>query len=154
MTSIFFSPFLIPIVAMLIPIVAIIAGAWTGISAKRTAADQRMAMIARGIPLADIESFMKSDPRGDCDTRSRTKDPLRSLGNARRAAIVLISTGLALAAFFIALGFILHENDVFSGAAIGLIPLFIGIGFVVDYHLQKRELARFGLEIDSDPHKN
>jgi hypothetical protein len=30
-------------------------------------------------------------------------------------------------------------------AAAGLIPLAIGIGFVVDYLLQKRELAHFGL---------
>jgi hypothetical protein len=38
-------------------------------------------------------------------------------------------------------------HDVLVVAASGLIPLVIGIGFVVDYQLQRRELSRFGLEI-------
>ncbi len=33
-------------------------------------------------------------------------------------------------------------------AAAGLIPLAIGVGFLVDYTMQKRELARFGLEVE------
>jgi hypothetical protein len=41
----------------------------------------------------------------------------------------------------------LEEHDVLSGAAIGLIPLAIGVGFLIDYKLQKRDLSRFGLEI-------
>ena len=39
-------------------------------------------------------------------------------------------------------------------SAAGLIPLAIGIGFFVDYALQKRELARFGLEVAADPPPN
>ena len=35
-------------------------------------------------------------------------------------------------------------------SAAGLIPLAIGVGFLVDYNLQKRELSRFGLEIAAD----
>jgi hypothetical protein len=35
---------------------------------------------------------------------------------------------------------------VVSGVAIGLIPLAIGVGFLIDYNLQKRDLAHFGLE--------
>ena len=34
-----------------------------------------------------------------------------------------------------------------SGAAVGLIPLAIGVGFLIDYQLQKRDLSRFGLEV-------
>jgi hypothetical protein len=39
---------------------------------------------------------------------------------------------------------------VLAGAAAGLIPLAIGVGFFVDYNLQKRELARFGLEVGAE----
>ena len=42
----------------------------------------------------------------------------------------------------------LAATVVLAGAAVGLIPLAIGIGFFVDYNLQKRELSRFGMEID------
>jgi hypothetical protein len=79
------------------------------------------------------------------------KDPLRSLGNARRAAIVLVSVGVGLTLFFVTLSYILQERDVLAGAAVGIIPLAIGIGFFIDYQLQKRELARFGLEVGAEP---
>ncbi len=143
----FNSPFIIPVVAMLIPIVAIIGGVWGKVSADRTRADQRMAMLARGIPLAEIENVLGTAT--DNDRPYAVKDPMRSLGNARRAAIVLISTGLGLIVFFFMLEMILQVREVLAGAAAGLIPLVIGLGFVVDYFLQKRELSRFGLELDA-----
>ena len=87
---------------------------------------------------------------GTGEDEKRTRDPLRSLGNARRTGIVLVSTGVGLALFFIALSIILQERDVLSGAAIGIIPLAIGIGFFVDYNLQMRELSRFGLEVGAE----
>ena len=102
-------------------------------------------MIARGVPIAEIERLL-----GSGDEEKRVRDPLRSLGNARRAGIVLVSVGLGLMLFFIALYVILNERDVLAGAAVGIIPLAIGIGFFVDYNLQKRELSRFGLEVGAE----
>jgi hypothetical protein len=52
--------------------------------------------------------------------------------------------------FGLLLAWIVQEHDVLVVAAAGLIPLAIGIGFIVDYQLQKRELSRFGLEIGPD----
>ncbi|PMZ85460.1 hypothetical protein C1X79_26010, partial [Pseudomonas sp. FW305-42] len=72
------------------------------------------------------------------------KDPLRSLGIARRTGIVLVSSGIGIVLFFVTLELILGVREVLSGAAVGLIPLAIGIGFFIDYSLQKRELSRFG----------
>jgi hypothetical protein len=144
------SPFIIPVVAMLIPIVAIIAGAWNQASAARLKADQRMAMLARGIPPAEIEAILKST--AEVDNGPASKDPMSSLGRARRAAVVLISTGIGLVIFFVVLEQILQVREVLSGAAAGLVPLAIGLGFVVDYHLQKRELSRFGLDLDANAH--
>ena len=145
-------PVLIPLAALLIPIVAIIGGIWSQIQSNRVRAEQRMAMLDRGIPIAEIEAVLNTasvtEPNG------KTKDPMRSLGNARRAAIVLISTGLGLIVFFIALTMILQTREIMAGTAAGLIPLAIGIGFLIDYNLQKRDLARFGLEIAADPRRN
>lgn len=144
-------PVVIPVMAMLIPIVAIIAGAYSQAHAKRMRADQTMAMIARGVPLAEIEAFQQRHPDG----RERgVKDPMRSLGNARRTAMVLIPLGIGLFVFFIVFGIVaLHHIDQTAGwsmigcSATGLIPLAIGIGFLVDYRMQQRELAQFGLEV-------
>ena len=143
----FNSPFIIPVVAMLIPIVAIITGGWSSIHASRLRADQRMAMLARGVPLTEIEAILNGP--AEASRGENAKDPMRSLSNARRAAMVLISLGLGVILFFLTLEVILQEREVLAGAAAGLIPLAIGIGFLVDYNLQKRELSRFGVEIDT-----
>ena len=139
------SPFVVPVAGCMIAIVGIISGIWLDGHKRRIKSEERIAMISRGVPLAEIEKLL-----GSGDEDKRVRDPLRSLGNARRTAIVLVSVGLGLALFFITLSIILRERDVLSGAAIGIIPFVIGIGFFVDYNLQKRELSRFGLEIGSE----
>jgi hypothetical protein len=150
------SPVLIPVLAMLIPIVASISAGFNQAQQRRHRADQQLAMIARGVPLAEIEAFQQRTAPVDQEDRP-IKDPMRSLGNARRTATVLISLGLGLIVFFLIFGFIFlghidHEAGwVFIAvSASGLIPLAIGIGFLFDYNLQKRELSRFGLEVGAD----
>jgi len=142
----FDSPFIVPLGAFAVAIVWVIAQAFSASQARRMKADQRMAMVARGLPASEIEQML--GPRVD-DGRS-VKDPLRSLGNARRSGIILVSVGVGLSLFFVALMVILQEHDVLAGAAVGIIPLAIGIGFFIDYYLQKRELSRFGLEVGAD----
>jgi hypothetical protein len=127
-------------------IVAIVSGIWLDGHKRRIKSEERIAMIARGVPLAEIEKMLGP---GDEEKRP-VKDPLRSLANARRAGIVLVSVGAGLILFFIVLTAILQVREVLSGAAAGLIPLAIGVGFFVDYNLQKRELARFGLEVGAE----
>jgi hypothetical protein len=145
-SDVMFSPFVVPLGAFAVGIVAIVAGIWSQAHAVRTKAEQRMAMIARGMSIEEIERLLGT---GDEENRpSVTKDPLRSLGNARRTGIVLVSSGIGISVFFIALTAILQHRQVLAGAAAGLIPLAIGIGFFIDYHLQKRELSRFGMEIE------
>ena len=124
-------------------IVAIISGVMGEGNRQRLTAEQRMAMVARGMPADDIDKLLT---KATVDGRP-VKDPMQSLANARRTAIVLISSGIGLALFFILLSFIVSERDVLAGAAVGLMPLAVGIGFVIDYYLQKRDLSRFGLEV-------
>jgi len=149
-----YSGILIPIVAMMIPIVAIIGGIYSQVNAARLRADQRMALIARGVPLAEIDAYFKTQPE---DGQRSIKDPMRSLGNARRAGTVLISVGVGLVVFFLIFGSVLLARvDQTAGwaliacSAAGLIPLAIGIGFLFDYNLQKREMSRFGLALEDE----
>ncbi len=136
-------PFLVPLGGMAIAIVAIVAGVMGEAQRRRLKAEQRMSMVARGMSAEDIDKLLG----GVNDDAKRVKDPLRSLANTRRTAIVLISTGFGLILFSLALSLIVGHHEVLAAGAAGLIPLAIGVGFLIDYSLQKRELSRFCLEV-------
>jgi hypothetical protein len=142
-----FSPFIVPVAGCLVAVVAIVSGIWLDGHKRRIKSEERIAMISRGVPLAEIEKMLGAGN----EEKPPVKDPLRSLGNARRTGIVLVSVGAGLILFFLVLTAILHVREVLSGAAAGLIPLAIGVGFFIDYNLQKRELSRFGLEVGAEP---
>jgi hypothetical protein len=138
-----FDVWAIPIGAFAVAIVAIISGVLSESNRQRLTAEQRMAMVARGMPVSDIDKLLT---KANVDGKP-AKDPMQSAANTRRTAIVLISSGIGLALFFIVLSLIVNERDVLAGAAVGLIPLAVGIGFLIDYNLQKRDLSRFGLDV-------
>jgi hypothetical protein len=135
------SPIMIPIGGFVVAIVAIVAGIMSEGHKQRLRAEQRMAMVARGMSVEDIDRLLGGASEDDAKP---APDVRRKLGNARRTAISLISTGVGLIVFGLILTWIVQEHDVLVVAASGLIPLAIGIGFVVDYQVQKRELDRFG----------
>jgi hypothetical protein len=136
-------PFLVPLGAFVIAIVAIVSGVVGEAHRRKIKAEQRMAMVARGMSVDDIDKLLASAN----DDNKQGRDPLRSLANTRRTATVLISTGVGLILFSLALTMILNRHEILSAGAVGLIPLTIGAGFLIDYNLQKRDLARFGLEV-------
>jgi hypothetical protein len=146
MGNFIFSPFIVPVAGCMIAIVAVIGGIWLDGHKRRIRSDERIAMISRGVPLNEIERMLGAG----AEDKPSVKDPLRSLGNARRTGIVLVSVGLGLTLFFIVLSYIVQVREVLAGAAAGIIPLAIGIGFFIDYYLQKRELSRFGLEVGAE----
>jgi hypothetical protein len=135
-------PFLVPIAGCAVAVVAIVTGTWSQANVRRVKAEERLAMIARGVPMAEIERLSA--------TADVPKDPLRSLGRSRVAAVTLTFLGIGMILMGIALEMILGVREVLACSAAGLIPLAIGIGFFVDYDLQKRELSRFGLEVGAD----
>lgn len=143
------SPFIIPVAGIMVAIVAIISAAMNQAHARRINAEQRLVMLQRGMTPEQIALLI--NPAAEADPGApRIADPLRSLGNARRAAIVLVSVGLGIVLFGLVLAAVERDREVLIVAAAGLIPLAIGIGFFVDYNLQKRELSRFGLEVAAD----
>jgi Domain of unknown function (DUF6249) len=137
------SPLMIPLGAFLVAIVAIVSGVMGEAHRQRLKAEQRMAMVARGMSPADIDRLLG---RASDDSKLR-RDPLHSLAVTRRTAIVLISSGAGLVLFFLLLWWILNVHEVLAGGAAGLIPMAIGVGFLIDYNLQKRELSRFAGDI-------
>jgi len=134
------SPFMVPLGAFVVGIVAIVAGISGGAYKQRLKTEQRLAMLARGMSAGDIEKVLSAEGK-------TAKDPLQALGSTRRTAIVLISTGLGIMLSFMLLAWIVNDHEVLSGGAFGLIPLSIGVGFFIDYTMQKRELSHFGLEV-------
>ena len=103
-------------------------------------------MLNRGVPLAEIERLSATAKEAE----KKVRDPLRSLANARRSAMVLLSCGVGLGLFGLLLYAILGIRPVLIVAAAGVINLAIGGGFLVDYNMQERELARFGMEVDTE----
>ena len=133
----------VPLGAFAVGIIAIVSGAISQAHRQKLKADQRMAMVARGMNADDIDKLL-GKASGD---GKPMRDPLQSLATTRKTGIVLISSGVGLVLFFVVLAWILREHDVLSGGAVGLIPLAIGVGFLIDYKLQKRDLSRLGLEV-------
>ena len=131
---------MIPLGAFVVGIVAIVAGIAGGAYKQRLKTEQRLAMLARGMSASEIEKVLSADGRA-------AKDPLQGIATTRRTAIVLISTGVGIMLSFLVLAWIVNEHEVLSGGAFGLIPLSIGVGFFIDYTLQKRDLSHFGLEV-------
>ncbi len=136
-------PFLVPLGAFAVAIAALWSGAWRSAQVRRINAEQRLAMLNRGMSIAEIEQVLGSH-RADGDRLPH--DPVRQLGKARRAGIVLISSGVGVIAFGAVLA-VITDREKLVVAALGLVPLAIGIGFLIDYRMQGRELERFGSEV-------
>jgi hypothetical protein len=143
MESVLFNPAVaVPLGAFLVAIVGIISGSLSQAHSRRMKAEERIALIARGVPLAEIEKMMGADGNpGDPLQRS----PTSRMRGSRTASLVLIGVGLGLSLFGALLAAIVHEFDVLVVAAAGVIPLALGIAFFVDYRLQKAEVERLGV---------
>src|ERR1017187_5255006 len=146
----FSSPFIVPVAGVVWLTIMGISSMVGKAHSQRLKADQRMAILQRGMSAEQIAQVLQPEKSDECGQGARTKDPLRSLANARRAGVVLVSIGIGLSIFGFVLSTILQVREVLAFSATGLIPLAIGVGFFVDYSLQKRELARFGLEVAAD----
>jgi Domain of unknown function (DUF6249) len=128
------SPFSVPIAGCAMVACIVVASMASANRKRELQSQERLAAIAKGVPVPPTEeelAIMHGKPSTD-STRRR--------GNTRRAGIVLLGCAVGLILFFIALATVLQIREVPSGAAAGLIPLGIGIGFLVDARIQSREL--------------
>jgi hypothetical protein len=131
---------MIPLGAFAVAIVAIVSGAFSQAHSRRLKAEQRMALLARGVPPLEIEAILGS-VREDEEQRS-VATYAEKLANTRTTALILMSSGIGIASFFFLLAFILGAKPILCGAAAGAIPFAIGVGFQTDYNLRKQERAQ------------
>jgi Flp pilus assembly protein TadB len=123
-----------------------VAGIYSEMDQRRLRSQERMTLLARGMSVDDIERMQRQAANEDA------ADPLRTLNNIRRTAMILLACGIGIIVFGLLLAAILQLRVLFIVPAAGLIPFAIGIGFFVDYKMQARDLARFGLEVDTQNH--
>ena len=126
--------FMVPIAGCAMVLGIVVAGVWSGARTREILSQERLAAIARGVPIPPTPeelAIMHGKP---------SADQARRRANIRLAGIVLLGAAVGLIAFFIALSAVLQERNVLSGAAVGLIPLGLGLGFLVDVRIQTREM--------------
>lgn len=132
-----FSPFIVPVAgcAMILGIVGF--SMWSGVRQREIQARERLEAIARGVPIPPT-------PEELAITHGRpTADLKRRRANIRLAGVVLLASAVGIILFFVALATVLQERNVLCGAAVGLIPLAIGAGFLIDTKIQTREMDEY-----------
>jgi Flp pilus assembly protein TadB len=147
-------PYIVPVAVFAWLAIAGLVQMIGSVQKRRIQSEERMAMVQRGMTADEINLLLKPADKDIAEELAKTRDPLRSLANARRTGVVLVSVGVGIVLFGILLSVIVRDREVLAVAGCGLIPLTIGIGFFVDYGLQRRELARFGLEVGAEQPSN
>ena len=129
-----FSPFIVPVAGCAMVACIVVAGVWSKVRAREIQSRERLEAIARGVPIPPT-------PEELAITQGRPVANLaRRRSNIRLTGIVLVAAAVGIILFFIALAAVLQERTVLCGAAVGLIPLAIGGGFLLDTKIQSREM--------------
>jgi hypothetical protein len=118
-------------------------GIYSEIDQRRVRSQERMTLLARGMSVEDIERLQRRIQN------EGSSDPVRVMNNIRRTAMILFGCGLGIILFGLLLAAILQNHVLLIVPAAGILPLAVGVGFFVDYRMQARDLARFGLEVDT-----
>lgn len=134
------SPFIVPVAGCVMVLGIVVAGIWSGVRQREMQSRERLEAIARGVPIPPTaEELAITHGRPTLDLRRRR-------ANIRLAGVVLLATGVGLVLFFIVLAAVLQQRDVLCGAAVGLIPLAIGCGFLIDTKIQTKEMDELGAQ--------
>jgi hypothetical protein len=130
----FNSPFIVPVASFIMVLGIVAVGAWSNARKRELESQERLAAIAKGLvppPTAAELALTQGRP---------SISLVRRRANIRLAGIVLLGASAGIVLFFVALAAILKERDVLCGAACGLIPFGIGVGFLIDTRIQTREI--------------
>jgi hypothetical protein len=112
---------IIGLVAVIMSLGIPLGGLYTYYRVRKLRSEERLAAIAKGVEIP-------AEPE--------TTQAVRS----RRWGILLVSGSIG---YILALGLIAqitHEPDTWAGAALGAIPLPIGVGYFVDWTLMRRDV--------------
>ena len=128
------SPFIVPVAGCFMIAVIVIASTAAASRKREIESQERLAAIAKVImPPPTHEELALTRPQP-------TSSAERRFNNIRLTGIILVGGALGAILFFCILSVILGQRDVLSGAACGLIPLGLGVGFLIDARFQKRDL--------------
>jgi hypothetical protein len=142
-SSMFMSPFVVAVAGCLMILGLGCFGIYSEMDQKRLRSQERMTLLARGMSIEDIERLQRQVQNED------VSDPVRTMNNIRRTAMILLASGVGVIVFGLLFAAILRNHVLLIIPAAGIIPIAIGLGFFVDYKMQARDLARFGLEVDT-----
>lgn len=140
----FFSPFIIPVAGMALALGIILISHISNYHTRKLRSEERLAAIARGLPIPENEQRIDVTP-------PEAADPLRRMRNIRTGGIVTASVGVGLALFSFVLTWIVQDRDVLAVAAAGIIPFAVGVGLLIDYKVQATEYARLSEEHPAHP---
>ncbi|MDR3764462.1 MAG: DUF6249 domain-containing protein [Acidobacteriota bacterium] len=128
------SPFIVPIGAFAMVLGIVLINTMHRYHVRRLQSEERLAAIARGLPLPPEPINRFTGPNG-------VDSPERRAAKTRSSAIVLIAVGLGI---ICGLGVIAHmdNHEVLAGTIGGIIPLFIGIGMWIDYRMQVHDIEK------------
>lgn len=136
--EVFNSPFVVPVAGCAMIASIVVAGIWSGVRTREIRSHERLARIAQGLP---VEPDWDEHTLHQARTTSAAQPSARpnNGSGARRAGLVLLSIGIGLIVFFAFLAMVVRVREVLSGAAAGILPLAIGIGFMIDANLRRRD---------------
>ena len=137
-----FSPFIIPVAGMALALGIVVVANITSYHNRKLRSEERLAAIARGLPIPENEPPVPGD---------EPFDPVRRMRNIRTGGIVTTSVGVGLALFSFVLTWIVGQRDVLAVAAAGIIPFAVGVGLLIDYKVQAREFEAATLARPTNP---
>jgi hypothetical protein len=130
------SPFIVPVAGCAMVLGIVMAGVWSSVRNREIQSRERLEAIARGVPIPPT-------PEELAITHGRpTANLARRRANLRLTGVVLLATAVGMILFFVTLSAVLHVREVLSGAAVALVPLAMGVGFLIDTRLQTREMEQ------------
>lgn len=129
--QVLYSPFIVPVCAFALALGIVAIVTLNRYHVRKLQSEERMAAIARGLPLP---------PEPLPDGGAYEVDPFRRAANARKSGIILVGVGLGIITGLAVIAVLTQERMVMAGSIGGIIPFFIGVGMLVDYRLQLRDL--------------
>jgi len=135
------SPFVVPVAFFAAWLGVVIVKSISGYKVRELRSQERLAAIEKGLPVPPEEPTEDERELGAAQGASRGPNPARRIANLRTGGIVCISIGIGLVLFFAMLTHVIQERLLLCGAAVGLIPLAIGVGLLIDMGIQRKELA-------------
>jgi hypothetical protein len=111
---------LIGLVAVILGMGVPLGALYTYFRVRKLRSEERLAAIARGVDIP-------------------MEPELNQMARSRRAGILLVSGALGYILTFGLIAQIQADRDIWTAAALGIIPLAVGIGYFVDWSMIRRD---------------